>query len=295
MDSYADSFAIRRTHGMEGYGIYVWLVERCAAAQNQRLTMDLTSFAWELRVDEMKIYDILTNFDLFIIEDGCIRDARIAAQMKAKSKARSEAAKKAWARKKEKESQETKTEPATPSPTLFDIEPDSPVVPETEPSETIAEPTTLEAPPEVAAYNRIVARWNEIYKGTQRIEKQLTPSPVMWSRFRETYKRHTEEEIIAACEETKHVKKFAWRLSAVLKPDNDNVQLLLSMKENRENKRKTRSNGNADAQDGTKQRSLDEHIKRQNKLYGSPSEQSKSCMFDYDAFMEFYKDELEMP
>lgn len=296
MNNYADSFAIRRTHGMEGYGIYVWLVERCAAAQNQRLTMDVESFAWELRVDESKIYDILTNFDLFIIEDGYIRDARVTAQAKAKSNARSEAAKKAWARRKEREAQGTKKETKKETaPTLFDAELDESLESPLEESEIIDEPTTLEDPPEVAVYNRIVARWNEIYKGTQRIEKQLTPSPVMWNRFRETYKRHTEEEIIAACEETKHVKKFAWRLSAVLKPDNDNVQLLLSMKENRENKEKERSNGNAHGKDGTKKLSFDEHVKRQRELYGTSSEPSRSCAFDYDAFMEFYKDELEMP
>lgn len=296
MNNYADSFAIRRTHGMEGFGIYVWLVERCAAAQNQRLTMDVESFAWELRVDESKVYDILTNFDLFIIEDGYIRDARVTAQAKAKSTARSEAAKKAWARRKEREAQgikkETKKETA---PTLFDAELDESLESPLEESEIIDEPTTLEETPEVAAFNRIVARWNELYKGSKRVVNQLNPSPTMWSRFRETYKQHSEEEIIAACEETKRITNFAWQLSAVLKPDKDNVQLLLSMKETRENKEKERSDGIAHGKDGTKKLSLGEHVKRQRELYGTSSEPSRSCMFDYDAFMEFYKDELEMP
>lgn len=279
MNAFADSFAIRRAYGMEGYGIYVWLTERCATAQDRRLKMDVDAFAWEMRVDADVVHDIIASFDLFVVEDGYIRDARTDGNaVKPKSAARSEAAKRAWARRKEREAKET---PNSSLP-LFETtkKEETQKEPQVDDAELIVEPTTLEENPDVAAFNRVVERWNELYKGTRRVVSQLNPSPTMWKRFIETYKRHGEEDIIAACEETRNVKNFAWQLTTVLNPDKDNVQLLLSQKENRETREKERNNGSAREQSGKPKLSYEERIRIQRELYGNDPEPKVYSSFD---------------
>lgn len=279
MNAFADSFAIRRAYGMEGYGIYVWLTERCATAQDRRLKMDVDAFAWEMRVNADVVHDIIASFDLFVVEDGYIRDARTDGNAaKPKSAARSEAAKRAWARRKEREAKENQKS-ALP---LFETaeKEEMQTAPQVDDAELVDEPTTLEENPDVAAFNRIVARWNELYKGTRRVVSQMNPSPTMWKRFVETYKRHGEEDIIAACEETKNVKNFAWQLITVLNPDKDNVQLLLSQKENREIREKERNNGSAWEQSEKPKLSYEERIKIQRELYGNDPEPKVYASFD---------------
>lgn len=279
MNAFADSFAIRRAYGMEGYGIYVWLTERCATAQDRRLKMDVDAFAWEMRVNADVVHDIIASFDLFVVEDGYIRDARTDGNAaKPKSAARSEAAKRAWARRKEREAKENSNS-ALP---LFETakKEEMQTAPQVDDAELVDEPTTLEENPDVAAFNRIVARWNELYKGTRRVVSQMNPSPTMWKRFVETYKRHGEEDIIAACEETKNVKNFAWQLTTVLNPDKDNVQLLLSQKENREIREKERNNGSAWEQSEKPKLSYEERIRIQRELYGNDPEPKVYSSFD---------------
>ena len=279
MNTFADSFAIRRAYGMEGYGIYVWLTERCAAAQDRRLKMDVDAFAWEMRVDADVVHDIIASFDLFVVEDGYIRDARTDGNAaKPKSAARSEAAKRAWARRKEREAKEN---PKSDLP-LFETaeKEETQTAPPIDDAELVDEPTTIEENPDVAAFNRVVARWNELYKGTRRVVSQLNPSPMMWKRFVETYKRHGEEDIIAACEETRNVKNFAWQLTTVLNPDKDNVQLLLSQKENREFREKERNNGSAWEQSEKPKLSYEERIRIQRELYGNDTEPKVYSSFD---------------
>jgi hypothetical protein len=279
MNAFADSFAIRRAYGMEGYGIYVWLIERCATAQDRRLKVDVDAFAWEMRVDADVVHDIIASFDLFVVEDGYIRDARTDGNAaKPKSKARSEAAKRAWARKKAQEAEERQKNDLPLFETVEKEE--TQTTPRVDDAEIVDEPTTLEENPDVAAFNRVVARWNELYKGTQRVVKQLNPSPTMWKRFIETYKQHGEEEILAACEETRNVTTFAWTLRAVLNPDKDNVQLLLSQKENRENREKERSNGSAWEQSEKPKPSYEERIRIQRELYGNDPEPKVYSSFD---------------
>jgi hypothetical protein len=279
MNTFADSFAIRRAYGMEGFGIYVWLTERCATAQDRRLKMDVNAFAWEMRVDADVVHDIIVSFDLFVVEDGYIRDARTDGNAaKTKSAARSEAAKRAWARRKGREAKEN---PKSALP-LFETaeKEETQKAPQVDDAELVDEPTTIEENPDVAAFNRVVARWNEIYKGTRRVVSQLNPSPMMWKRFVETYKRHGEEDIIAACEETRNVKNFAWQLTTVFNPDKDNVQLLLSQKENRENREKERNNGSAWEQSEEPKKSYEERIRIQRELYGSDPEPKVYSSFD---------------
>jgi hypothetical protein len=279
MNAFADSFAIRRAYGMEGFGIYVWLTERCATAQDRRLKMDVDAFAWEMRVDADVVHDIIVSFDLFVVEDGYIRDARTDGNAaKTKSAARSEAAKRAWARRKGREAKEN---PKSALP-LFETaeKEETQKAPQVDDAELVDEPTTIEENPDVAAFNRVVARWNEIYKGTRRVVSQLNPSPMMWKRFVETYKRHGEEDIIAACEETRNVKNFAWQLTTVFNPDKDNVQLLLSQKENRENREKERNNGSAWEQSEEPKKSYEERIRIQRELYGNDPEPKVYSSFD---------------
>lgn len=279
MNAFADSFATRRAYGMEGYGIYVWLTERCATAQDRRLKMDVDAFAWEMRVDADVVHDIIVSFDLFVVEDGYIRDARTDGNAaKTKSAARSEAAKRAWARRKEREAKEN---PKSALP-LFETaeKEETQVASQVDDAELVDDPTTIEENPDVAAFNRVVARWNELYKGTRRVVSQLNPSPTMWKRFVETYKRHGEEDIIAACEETRNVKNFAWQLTTVLNPDKDNVQLLLSQKENREAREKERNNGSAWEQSEKPKLSYEERIRIQRELYGNDPEPKVYASFD---------------
>tara|TARA_Y100000310_G_scaffold331238_1_gene404435 strand:+ start:1210 stop:2016 length:807 start_codon:yes stop_codon:yes gene_type:complete len=60
---------IRMKYGMEGYGIYFGIIEILREQEDYTLTFDdLESISFDLRVDIEKIEDIVSNYNLFVIE-----------------------------------------------------------------------------------------------------------------------------------------------------------------------------------------------------------------------------------
>ena len=60
---------IRMKYGMEGYGIYFGLIEILREQEDYTLTFDdLESISFDLRVDIEKIEEIVSNYNLFVIE-----------------------------------------------------------------------------------------------------------------------------------------------------------------------------------------------------------------------------------
>ena len=60
---------VRMKYGMEGYGIYFGIIEILREQAEYTLSFDdLESISFDLRVDLEKIEDIVSNYDLFVIE-----------------------------------------------------------------------------------------------------------------------------------------------------------------------------------------------------------------------------------
>ena len=60
---------VRMKYGMEGYGIYFGIIEILREQADYTLAFDdLESISFDLRVDKDKIEDIVSNYDLFVIE-----------------------------------------------------------------------------------------------------------------------------------------------------------------------------------------------------------------------------------
>ena len=60
---------IRMKYGMEGYGIYFGIIEILREQEDYTLTFDdLESISFDLRVDIEKIEEIVSNYNLFVIE-----------------------------------------------------------------------------------------------------------------------------------------------------------------------------------------------------------------------------------
>ena len=60
---------VRMKYGMEGYGIYFGIIEILREQAEYTLAFnDLESISFDLRVDLEKIEDVVSNYDLFVID-----------------------------------------------------------------------------------------------------------------------------------------------------------------------------------------------------------------------------------
>lgn len=73
---------LRRVLGLEGYGLFWILVEMLREAKDYRLPLDsITDIAFEARVSEEKIRAVITNFELFEIEQEHFFSLRLTRSM----------------------------------------------------------------------------------------------------------------------------------------------------------------------------------------------------------------------
>ena len=61
--------ALIRKHGMLGYGVF-WSIIEDLYQNNNSMPCDYELIAYDLRIDADKVKSIITEFDLFVIEDG---------------------------------------------------------------------------------------------------------------------------------------------------------------------------------------------------------------------------------
>jgi uncharacterized protein YdaU (DUF1376 family) len=87
-----------KKHGMSGYGIYWALVEDLYNNSN-KIQLDYETIAYDLRVKEVLVKSIITDFDLFEMHEGTLQSKSVERRLddrKDKSVKASEAAKKRW-------------------------------------------------------------------------------------------------------------------------------------------------------------------------------------------------------
>ena len=91
---------LRRVLGVEGYGVFWILVEMLREATDYRLPLEsVTDIAFEARVSEEKIRAVISNFELFEIEDNHFFSLRLLSSMELmedKSKTARKSALKRW-------------------------------------------------------------------------------------------------------------------------------------------------------------------------------------------------------
>ena len=69
-----------RTHGWQGYGIFWSLIEDLYQ-NNNKLESDFEQLSYDLRTDAKVIQSVITDFDLFIINDGFFSSSSIERRL----------------------------------------------------------------------------------------------------------------------------------------------------------------------------------------------------------------------
>ena len=76
--------AVRRNHGMEGYGVYWAIIEKLRVAKDYSLETDYSAIAWELHVSEELVKHIVEEYELFVVSDGLFYSRRLRDDMLAR-------------------------------------------------------------------------------------------------------------------------------------------------------------------------------------------------------------------
>jgi uncharacterized protein YdaU (DUF1376 family) len=90
---------MRAKLGMEAYGIFWALLEMLFTEENKLCIDDYDSLAFGLQCDAKILKQVIEDFDLFVIEDGCFYSKRLNKQIEeinAKSNKAKENASKRW-------------------------------------------------------------------------------------------------------------------------------------------------------------------------------------------------------
>ena len=90
---------LRSKHSYEGFGIYFAILELLFSENNRLCIDDYETLAFGLQCDKDILKDIITNYDLFVIEDNCFYSKRLddtIEQITSKSTKASLNAKKRW-------------------------------------------------------------------------------------------------------------------------------------------------------------------------------------------------------
>lgn len=74
---------LRRKYGMEGYGIYFAIVEMLREdSAHKRHISSFEDIAYEIQVDPSTVKSVITEYDLFVIEDDYFYSPRLTRSMK---------------------------------------------------------------------------------------------------------------------------------------------------------------------------------------------------------------------
>jgi hypothetical protein len=73
---------LRATLGYEGYGIFWALLELLFTEENKLCIDDYNTLAFGLQCDPKILKQVIENFDLFVIEDGCFYSRRLNTHIK---------------------------------------------------------------------------------------------------------------------------------------------------------------------------------------------------------------------
>ena len=90
---------LRAKLGYEGYGIFWALLELLFTEENKLCVDDYTEIAFGLQTDPKILKQVIEDFDLFVVEDGCFYSKRLNKQIEeinAKSNKAKENASKRW-------------------------------------------------------------------------------------------------------------------------------------------------------------------------------------------------------
>lgn len=79
---------LRMDLGMEGYGIYFCLLEILREAKDHKVLLkknenllDTSVLAYDIRADEKKIQEVISDYDLFTVEDDCFYSKSLMERM----------------------------------------------------------------------------------------------------------------------------------------------------------------------------------------------------------------------
>ena len=90
---------LRAKLGYEGYGIFWALLELLFTEENKLCVDDYTEIAFGLQTDPKILKQVIEDFDLFVVEDGCFYSKRLNKQIEeinAKSNKAKQNASKRW-------------------------------------------------------------------------------------------------------------------------------------------------------------------------------------------------------
>ena len=90
---------LRAKLGYEGYGIFWALLELLFTEENKLCVDDYTEIAFGLQTDPKILKQVIEDFDLFVVDDGCFYSKRLNKQIEeinAKSNKAKENASKRW-------------------------------------------------------------------------------------------------------------------------------------------------------------------------------------------------------
>ena len=102
---------LRAKLGYEGYGIFWSVLELLFTEENKLCVDDYTEIAFGLQCDPEKLKQVIEDFDLFALDDGCFYSKRLhdhIEKINSKSEIAKENAKKRWSGKAVAEGSHTK-------------------------------------------------------------------------------------------------------------------------------------------------------------------------------------------
>jgi|TARA_R100000084_G_C4649755_1_gene148958 uncharacterized protein YdaU (DUF1376 family) len=102
---------LRAKLGYEGYGIFWSVLELLFTEENKLCVDDYTEIAFGLQCDPEKLKQVIEDFDLFVLDDGCFYSKRLhdhIEKINSKSEIAKENAKKRWSGKAVAEGSHTK-------------------------------------------------------------------------------------------------------------------------------------------------------------------------------------------
>ena len=102
---------LRAKLGYEGYGIFWSVLELLFTEENKLCLDDYTEIAFGLQCDPEKLKQVIEDFDLFALDDGCFYSKRLhdhIEKINSKSEIAKENAKKRWSGKAVAEGSHTK-------------------------------------------------------------------------------------------------------------------------------------------------------------------------------------------
>ena len=97
---------MRSKLGMESYGIFWAVLEMLFTEENKLCIEDYDSLAFGLQCDSNILKQVIEDFDLFVVEDGCFYSNRLNKQIEeinAKSNKAKESASKRWNKRTQSE------------------------------------------------------------------------------------------------------------------------------------------------------------------------------------------------